>query len=73
MQIITVIVLGADTGVIKVSLYHTLAGGPCLIGILILIYEIIMTILAPLEPFSMPYGGKQYNIIKFDRIDEKRP
>ena len=48
MQIITVIVLGADAGVIKVSLYHALAGGPCLIGILILIYEIIMTILAPL-------------------------
>ena len=47
MQIVTLVVLGADAGVVSVSLYHALAGGPCLIGVLILIYEIIMTILAP--------------------------
>ena len=76
MQIITVIVLGADAGVIRVSLYHALAGGPCLIGILILIYEIIMTMhpcsTGKPQPFSTPYGGKQY-VIKCDSIDERRP
>ena len=47
MQVVTLVVLGGDAAATSVSLWHAIAGAPCLfIGVIVLIYDIIMTILA---------------------------